>query len=59
MSSLRVVKMLSVKNSSPRVFSSPRIIFFTLGEEFFAESPSFGSHQSLLLSAKALFPVVT
>jgi hypothetical protein len=32
--------------------------FFTLGEEIFTESPSFGSHQSLLLSAKALFPVV-
>jgi hypothetical protein len=49
---------LSVKNSSPRVFSSTRIIFFTLGEELFAESPRFGSHQRVLLSAKALFPVV-
>jgi hypothetical protein len=38
--------------------SSPRI-FFTLGEEFFAESPRGGSRQRLLLSAKALFPVVS
>jgi hypothetical protein len=37
--------------------SSPRI-FFTLGEEFFAESPRGGSRQRLLLSAKALFLVV-
>jgi hypothetical protein len=92
MPSPRVVKMLSVKNSSPRVIflalgenffflalgESLRVnflalgeefftesfffienYFFTLGEELFAESPSFGYHQSLLLSAKALFPVVT
>jgi hypothetical protein len=37
--------------------SSPRI-FFTLGEEFFAESLRGGSRQRFLLSAKALFPVV-
>jgi hypothetical protein len=37
--------------------SSPRI-FFTLCEEFFAESPRGDSRQRLLLSAKALFPVV-
>jgi hypothetical protein len=37
---------------------SPRIFLFTLGEEFFAESPRGGSRQRLLLSAKELFPVV-
>jgi hypothetical protein len=32
--------------------------FFTLGEEFFAESARGDSRQRFLLSAKALFPVV-
>jgi hypothetical protein len=39
-------------------FSSPRIIFFTFGEELFAESSRFGSHQRLFLSAKTPFLVV-
>jgi hypothetical protein len=69
-SSSRVEKMLSVKNSSPRVnylalgeefftesfFLRRELFFFTLGEELFAKSPRFGSHQSLLLLATALFP---
>jgi hypothetical protein len=57
-SSPRGMFWLSAKNSSPRVFFFAVNYFFTLGEELFAESPSFGSHQSLLLSAKALFPIV-
>jgi hypothetical protein len=40
-------------------FSSPRIIFFTLDEELFAESSRFGSHQRVFLLAKTPFPVVT
>jgi hypothetical protein len=39
-------------------FSSPRIIFFTLSEELFAESSRFDSHQRVFLSVKTPFPVV-
>jgi hypothetical protein len=41
-SSPRVEKKLSAKNSSPRV------IFLALGEEFFAESYFFGSRRRIL-----------
>jgi hypothetical protein len=41
-----------------REFFSSLRIFFTLGEELFAESSRFGSHQRVFLSAKAPFPVV-
>jgi hypothetical protein len=45
--------------SSPRVFFLRReLFFFTLGEELFAESSWFGSHQRVFLSAKSPFPVV-
>jgi hypothetical protein len=57
----RAEKKLSAKNffaESHREFLSSARIFFTHGEEFFAESPRGGSRQRLLLSAKDLSAVV-
>jgi hypothetical protein len=39
-------------------FFAVNYFLYSRRRELFAESPSLGSHQSLLLSAKALFPVV-
>jgi hypothetical protein len=41
-----------------RVLVFAENFFLTLDEELFAESPSWGSRQKILLSAKAQFPVV-
>jgi hypothetical protein len=57
-SSPRVFFALGEEYLHREFFSSPRIIIFTLGEELFAESSRFGSHQRVFLSAKAPSPVV-
>jgi hypothetical protein len=58
-SSPRVFLLLSAKNFfTESCFLRRELLFFTLGEELFAESPRFGLHQRVLLSAKAPFLVV-
>jgi hypothetical protein len=56
--SSRARKKLSAKNFFTESFFFAENYFFTLGEELSAKSPGVGSRQRLLLSAKALFPVV-
>jgi hypothetical protein len=46
------------RTSRREFYSSPRILFFTLTKEIFAESTRLSSRRRILLSAKTRFPVV-